>query len=221
MKGLPPCWTPVYYAKIFSPSDADRTEGKGSGKEGSHSPAPPLSRHPLRTCPRAMSLEEILLPVRPTTLRRRSKLPAKPRINSECIQCNSEYFLSGAFAPSLSPLQHLVSAISLPLMLPLGMMHLRRYDLYVRQPALPCPTACVPSKEKAKRRRRRGKGAARASERVARRLRRPRDREGERKGWMMLYCFELVMLRQRARVMGCAERRYDTSMKMNLEKASI
>ena len=25
---------------------------------------------------------------------------------------------------------------------------------------------------------------------------------------MMLYCFELVMLRQRARVMGCAERRY-------------
>ena len=25
---------------------------------------------------------------------------------------------------------------------------------------------------------------------------------------MMLYCFELVMLRQRARVMGCAARRY-------------
>ena len=136
-----------------------------SGKEGRDSPAPPLSRHPLRTCPRAMSLEEILLPVRPTTLRGRSKLPAKPRINSECIQCNSEYFLSGAFAPSLSPLQHLVSAISLPLMLPLGMMHLRRYDLYVRQPAL--PYCCLrPFEGKSKKKAKKGK------------RRRPSEREG-------------------------------------------
>ena len=136
------------------------------GRKG-ETPAPPLSRHPLRTCPRAMSLEEILLPVRPTTLGGRSKLPAKPRINSECIQCNSEYFLSGAFTPSLSPSAFSISDIppSLGPFLPLGMMHLRRYDLYVRQPAL--PYCCLrPFEGKSKKKAKKGK------------RRRPSEREG-------------------------------------------
>lgn len=85
-------------------------------------------------------------------------------------------------------------------------MHLWRYDLYVRPPAAASAHAAEeqrPFEGKAKRTQRRGKGAERASER-----RRPRGcergrrageggREGE-EGWMMLYCFELVMLRRRA-----------------------
>ena len=61
-----------------------------------------------------------------------------------------------------------------------------------------------PSKEKQKE----GEEGEKAQSERASERRRPRGCEGGREeaeeGWMMLYCFELVMLRQRARVMGCA-----------------